>query len=59
VQAAMDHCRAGDVQMAFMGGVERAAEQSDPDAVAMPKTRDQGRLGGLCQARTWPVPRMM
>jgi hypothetical protein len=54
----MDHRRPGDVQMAFMGGIERAAEQPDFDSVPMPETR-YGNRGCFCQARTWPLPRMM
>jgi hypothetical protein len=44
----MNHRLAGDVQMAFMGGIEGAAENSDP--AASRQAWDQGR--------TWPVPRM-
>jgi hypothetical protein len=39
-----------DVAVAFMGGVERAAEQADAGAPAVAEGGDQGR--------TWPLPVM-
>ena len=38
----------GDMQMAFMGGIERSAEQADAGAPAVTE-------GGY-QGRTWPLP---
>jgi hypothetical protein len=45
----MDHCVPSDMQMAFMGGVEGAAENPDPAAAAWQAWN---------QGRTWPAPRM-
>jgi hypothetical protein len=38
----------GDMQMAFMGGIERTAQQSHANASAVTEGGNQGR--------TWPLP---
>lgn len=52
---------AADMEMAAMGGVERASEEADaassPIAERARERQDGGARRGLGQGRTWPSPR--
>jgi hypothetical protein len=50
----MPPCQLRDMQMAGMGRIERAAQQTDADS--SPVTPSRQNIGRGDQGRTWPVP---